>query len=235
MEQSVHAAFLTGTAVAALIPVVMVRGIAAIVAWMLWVVAWGTLATLTTLDVFVFDPQILRLVFHFGAQTAVGVTLFAILPPLRRAVRAIPLEALVRWQIARVIGGFFLIGAVMGEVSIPFAVIAGIGDVLVGIAAARAARAMKTGDAHGVARRHTMLGLTDFSIAIGTAIATGAVIGGPYMLIPLFLVPMAVLGHLAVLDRLRLERRLPDSGTVPRQGNGAAGHLDGGIGIGRPS
>lgn len=49
---------------------------------------------------------------------------------------------------------------------------------------------------------HTWLGLTDFVSAIGTAILTGAVIGGPYILIPLFLVPIAILAHLAVLDRV---------------------------------
>jgi hypothetical protein len=48
-----------------------------------------------------------------------------------------------------------------------------------------------------------VMGLTDFAVAISTAIVTGAVIGWPYVMIPLFLVPMAVLAHLAVWDRVR--------------------------------
>jgi hypothetical protein len=206
MEPLVHAVFLVGTAIIALIPVLMVSGLAQMIGWVLWIAIWGTLASLTTLDILVFDPQILRLAAHLGGQVSVGLLLFAIVPPVRRAVRGIPLEALVRWQIARVIGGFFLIGAVMGEVSVPFALIAGTGDVLVGLAAARTVRAMNNGDPLGLAHRHTQLGLLDFMIAISTAIVTGAKIGGPYILIPLLLVPMALLGHLAVLDRVRFQR-----------------------------
>ncbi len=208
MAPIIHTLFLISVAVVALAPVSMVRGKAAIAGWLLWIAVWGTLASLTTLDVFVFDPQILRLATHFGGQVAVGVLLFALLPAVRRALRAVPLEALVRWQIARVVGGFFLIGALMGEVSVMFALIAGTGDVLVGVAAARTWMAMKTGDAPKLAYRHTLFGLTDFIIAISTAILTGAKIGGPYILIPLFLVPIAVLGHLVVLDRVSLQRRI---------------------------
>jgi hypothetical protein len=105
-------------------------------------------------------------------------------------------------QQARIIGGFFLIGAAMGEVSMPFAAIAGIGDIAVGIAAYFTARAMTAGNAHRLAGRQMVMGMTDFTIAISTAIITQANLGWPYIMIPLFLVPMAVLGHLAVLDRV---------------------------------
>ncbi len=132
-----HTLFLIVCLVIALIPITMVVGRAAIIAWVAWASAWGVLAVLTTADVFVFKPQILRLAAHLGGQIAVGVILFLLVPAIRRAVRAVSLEALVRWQIARITGGFFLIGAAMGEVSAPFAFIAGTGDVLVGLAAAR--------------------------------------------------------------------------------------------------
>ncbi len=201
MENLVHGAFALAAAVAAMIPVMMVRSTAAAIVWLLWIGAWGTLAVLTTTGVFTFDPPILRLAAHLWGQIACGVFLFLLVPSVRRAVRAIPLEGLVRWQIGRVIGGFFIIGAAMGEVPMLFAVIAGTGDILVGIAAARTAKAMKTGDSLRPAILHTALGLADFAVAIGTAILTGAMIGGPYMMIPLFLVPMAILAHLAVLDR----------------------------------
>ncbi len=210
MENLVHGAFALAAAVAAMIPVMMVRSTAAAIVWLLWIGAWGTLAVLTTTGVFTFDPPILRLAAHLWGQIACGVLLFLLLPPVRRAVRAIPLEGLVRWQIARVIGGFFIVGAAMGEVPMLFAVIAGTGDILIGIAAARAVKAMKAGDLFRPAFLHTALGLADFAIAIGTAILTGAIIGGPYMMIPLLLVPMAILAHLAVLDRAIT--RFPDRG-----------------------
>ncbi len=210
MENLVHGAFALAAALAAMMPILMVRTTAAAIVWLLWIGAWGTLAVMTTTGVFTFDPPILRLAAHLWGQIACGVLLFLLVPSVRRAVRAIPLEGLVRWQIARVIGGFFIIGAAMGEVPMLFAVIAGTGDILVGIAAARTAKAMKTGDQLRPAFLHTALGLADFAIAIGTAILTGALIGGPYMMIPLFLVPMAILAHLAVLDRAIT--RFPDRG-----------------------
>jgi hypothetical protein len=199
---TVHIAFLILSAGVALVPVTMAKARAAIIAWLVWTAAWGGLAALTTMGVIVYTPQILRLATHFGGQIGVGILLFLLVPSVRRSVRAVPLDALVRWQIARIIGGFFLIGAAMGEVSAPFAIIAGTGDVLVGLAAARTWRKMKQGHAPALARRHTIYGLLDFTVAISAAILTGAVIGGPYSLIPLLLVPMAVLAHLAVLDRV---------------------------------
>ncbi len=149
---------------------------------------------------------------HFGGQVAVGVILFLAFPAIRSAVRSIPLLWLVRWQQARIIGGFFLIGAAMGEVSMPFAAIAGLGDIAVGVAAGLTARAMTAENGRILAWRHMVMGMMDFTIAISTAIITGANLGWPYILIPLFLVPMAVLGHLAVLDRVLPRRMLAQNG-----------------------
>ena len=200
----IHAVFLTLAAIIALIPLRLAPGHGASFAplWIAWIALWGGLALLTAFGVLSFSPPILRLAALFGGQVAVGVLVFATFPALRRAIRSIPLIWLVRWQQARVIGGFFLIGAVMGEVSMPFAAIAGLGDIAVGIAAALIARRMTPANDTRLAARHMAMGLTDFTIAIITAIITGANLGWPYVMIPLFLVPMAVLGHLAVLDRV---------------------------------
>ncbi len=203
MQPFLHAAFLICTALIALSPLMLARDRGFALVWLGWIAVWGTLAVLTARGIFVFSPQVLRLAALFGGQVTIGVLLFAMVPAVRAAVRRIPLDWLVRWQMARVVGGFFLIGAAMGEVSVPFALIAGVGDISVGVAALLTARAMRTGHGPRLAVRHTAMGLTDFAIAISTAILTGANIGGPYLLIPLFLVPMAVLGHLAVLDRVR--------------------------------
>ena len=194
MQSLIHAAFLACTLAIALLPLSLL-GQGAGRVWLFWIALWGGLAGLTASGVFVFDPPLLRLAVHFGGQIALGVALFALIAPLRRVVRALPLSALVGFQRMRVIGGFFLIGAIMGEVSWAFALVAGIGDILVGLAAHRTARAMPSGDAPALARGHTLWGLGDFASAIGTAILTQAQIGGPYIMIPLFLVPMAVLTH----------------------------------------
>ncbi len=170
MENLVHGAFALAAAVAAVIPVMMVR-------------STGARDRLAALDRRVGDTcshdDNRSLHFRPSDPETRGASLGSdrlrrpavpVAAAARRAVRAIPLESLVRWQTARVIGGFFIIGAAMGEVPMLFAVIAGTGDILVGIVAARAAKAMKAGDPLRPAFLHTALGLADFAVAIGTAI-----------------------------------------------------------------
>jgi hypothetical protein len=203
-----HLAFLALATLIVLTPLRLAPGRGPLFAplWLAWIGVWGGLALMTVFGIFTFSPPILRLAAHFGGQVAVGVALFLVFPDVRAALRSIPLDWLVRWQQARVIGGFFLIGAAMGEVPLPFALIAGLGDIAVGIAAGFTAKAMRAGNAHLLAGRHMVMGMTDFTIAVSTAIITGVNLGWPYLMIPLFLVPMALLGHLAVLDRI-LPRR----------------------------
>ncbi|MGL5009614.1 MAG: hypothetical protein ACRC6I_06995 [Paracoccaceae bacterium] len=206
----IHTAFLIIAAIVALLPLRLAPGRGALFAplWLGWIAVWGGLALLTAFGVFTFSPPPLRLAAHFGGQVAVGVILFLAVPAIRSAIRSIPLVWLVRWQQARLIGGFFLIGAATGEVPMPFAAIAGLGDVAVGIAAFFTARAMTPANEHRLAGRHMLMGVTDFTIAISTAIITGVNLGWPYIMIPLFLVPMALLGHLAVLDRVLPHRAM---------------------------
>ncbi len=215
----IHIAFLCVVTIVALTPLRLAHGRGRLFApiWLAWITIWGGLALLTATDIFTFNPAILRLAAHFGGQFAVGVAVFLAFPAIRASIRSIPLVWLVRWQQARVIGGFFLIGAMMGEVSMPFAAIAGLGDIAVGIAAFLTARRMLPSNERRLAGRHMAMGLTDFTIAISTAIITQAQLGWPYILIPLFLVPMAVLGHLAVLDRIlgAKERTAPASAAPP--------------------
>jgi hypothetical protein len=203
-----HVVFLVLTTIIALIPLQLATGSGRFFAplWLAWASIWGGLALMTVLGVFTFTPPVLRLAVHFGGQVAVGTLLFLLFPAIRAAVRSIPLGWLVRWQQARVIGGFFLIGAAMGEVPWTFALIAGLGDMSVGIAARFTAQALRADNAVRLAGRHMVMGLTDFAIAISTAIITQANMGWPYLMIPLFLVPMALLGHLAVLDRILTRR-----------------------------
>jgi hypothetical protein len=186
-----HLAFLALATLIVLTPLRLapVRGPLFAPLWLAWIGVWGGLALMTVFGIFTFSPPILRLAAHFGGQVAVGVALFRVFPGVRAALRSIPLDRLVRWQQARVIGGFFLIGAAMSEVPLPFALIAGLGDIAVGIAAGFAAKAMRAGNTHLLAGRHMVMGMTDFAIAVSTAIITGVNLGWPYLMIPLFLVP----------------------------------------------
>jgi hypothetical protein len=85
----------------------------------------------------------------------------------------------------------------------PFALIARVGDVAVGLAALLTARQMQQVPERStaLAKRHAWLGMADFTVAVSTALLTKAQIGWPYSLIPLFLVPVAILGHVVTLQR----------------------------------
>ena len=171
--------------------------------WAAWVLGWGSLALLTTAGLPYGVPQVFRFLVLFVAPVVLGTVLLFLVPSVRAAAQAIPLLSLVRWQQYRIVGGFFLVGAAMGHVSMPFALIAGVGDVAVGLAAILTARRMQQTPerAAALAKRHAWLGMADFTIAVGTALLTKAQIGWPYSLIPLFLVPIAILGHVVTLQR----------------------------------
>jgi hypothetical protein len=170
--------------------------------WAVWIAVWGVAALALGSGAVPVDPQPLRMALLFGGQVTLGVGLFATLPAVRAAIRAIPLHSLIVFQRSRVIGAAFLVGAALGAVSWPFALIAGIGDVTVGVAAWRATRPGRQVSRVDAARV-TAHGLGDFALAIGTALVTGATIGWPFNMTPLFLVPIATLAHLVVVDRLR--------------------------------
>jgi hypothetical protein len=171
--------------------------------WAAWVLGWGSLAVLTTAGLPYGVPQVFRFLILFVVPVVLGTVLMCLVPAVRTAAQAIPLLSLVRWQQYRIVGGFFLVGAAMGHVSMPFALIAGVGDVAVGLAAILTAHRMQQVPerAAALAKRHAWLGMADFTMAVGTALLTKAQIGWPYSLIPLFLVPIAILGHVVTLQR----------------------------------
>jgi hypothetical protein len=113
-----HILFLATGVIVALTPLLLAKGRGALFApvWLGWIGVWGAIATMSALGMFSFPLPILRLVPHLGGQILVGAALFVLVPSSRAAVRSIPSVWLVRWQQAPVIGGFFLIAAVMGKV-----------------------------------------------------------------------------------------------------------------------
>lgn len=149
----------------------------------------------------------------------VGVALFWRSSSLRRVLKAIPQEWLVGVQLYRVEGLIFLVLYAGGHLPGAFAWPAGVGDVLVGLLApvVGMAYARRSRHAAGWLRAWNLLGLVDLIVAVTTGFlsspsqfqmfAFGApnvlISAFPLVLIPVFLVPLSVLLHLASLEKLR--------------------------------
>ncbi len=152
-----------------------------------------------------------------------GVLLFRRWPLLRRVIEAVPQAWLVGFQTYRAEGVIFLLLYAAGRLPRDFALPAGIGDAavgllapVVGIACLRAARG-----ASGWLRAWNLLGLADLVVATATGFLTSPsplqvlaldrpnqlITSFPLVMIPVFLVPLSVLLHLASLGKLRQMER----------------------------
>ncbi len=149
----------------------------------------------------------------------VGLILFWRWPLLKRAVEAVPQEWLVGVQLYRVEGLLFLVVFALGLAPAEFALPAGFGDIAVGLLAPIAAivYARRRGNAAGLVRAWNFLGLADLTVALTTGFLSApsqlqrlafdrpnTLIGAfPLVIIPVFLVPLSILFHLASLYKLR--------------------------------
>lgn len=141
----------------------------------------------------------------FGGGVLIGALLIFFHPSIRRRIDATPLHWPIALQTARVVGGAFIIWAAFGTANWTFALIAGIGDIIVGVTAPFAAMIVARGGkwARPVAYGHTFLGLADFASAITTAfLVSGGGTGWPGVMIPNYLVPLATLMHVWTLVAL---------------------------------
>jgi hypothetical protein len=162
----------------------------------------------------------------------VGMILFRSWPLLRRAMQALPQKWLVGIQFFRVEGAIFLVLLAAGKLPGIFAWPAGVGDILVGLFAPLVASAyMRAPEATaGTLRIWNLLGLLDLAVALTTGFLSSpsplqvfafdrpnVLIGAfPLVMIPVFLVPLAILLHFASLQKLRHTRQqrvaaFPDS------------------------
>ncbi|NIZ59524.1 hypothetical protein DL239_00880 [Sedimentitalea sp. CY04] len=125
---------------------------------------------------------------------------------------------LISIQSLRLMGGFFLIGWVMGDIPWQFALPAGIGDIMAGIAAIQAVRALDRGDANAehLVRRASIIGLLDFVVAVSLGIVTSVgfmqlmafdspniINAYPLALFPEYFVPIFIAFQLFSLGALR--------------------------------
>jgi hypothetical protein len=162
----------------------------------------------------------------------IGVVLFRLTPLFRRAVEAIPQSWIVGIQAYRVEGVIFLILYAGGWLPGAFAWPAGVGDLIVGLLApivGIAYRRESRMSAHWL-RAWNLLGIADLAVAVTTGFLTSSspvqllaldrpneLIGAfPLVMIPVFLVPLSLLLHLASLRELRQrETRMPEPRFTP--------------------
>jgi hypothetical protein len=169
--------------------------------------------------------------FYQGKPTRIPTVEFGLLLPmiagvmfywrsdgLRRIIAAAPQSLLVGVQLYRVLGIVFLVLFFGGAMPGVFAIPAGAGDVAVGLFAPAIALAYARGlrGSTGLVRAWNVLGLTDLAVAVTTGFLSSPspiqrlavdnpntlITAFPLVMIPVFLVPLAVLLHLASLAKL---------------------------------
>ena len=171
------------------------------------------------------SDEIPTIQFGILAPILIGSILIARSSTMARVIETVPQQWLIGVQVYRVLGIIFLILYGAGKMPGLFAWPAGIGDVLVGalapvVAIAYARGPEKNGD---LARAWNILGLTDLGVAVATGMVTAPspiqqfafdlpneLVGAfPLILIPIYLVPLSVLLHVASLTKLRRTAQAP--------------------------
>jgi hypothetical protein len=149
----------------------------------------------------------------------VGIALFWWWPTLRRVLDSVPQARLVGVQFYRALGLIFLVLYAGGRLPGVFAWPAGTGDFLVGLAAPAVgfAYARKSLSAAWIVRAWNFFGIADLVVAVTTGFLSSPsplqmlsfdapnqlITAFPLVMIPVFLVPLSILLHLASLRKLR--------------------------------
>jgi len=145
----------------------------------------------------------------------------------KRIIAAVPQEWLVSVQFYRTLGVIFLILYAAGKLPGQFAWPAGVGDIAIGLLApvVGLAYAQAPRKAAGLVAAWNVLGILDLTIAVGTGFVTAPsrflslevqptsdlMTVLPMVLIPVYLVPLSIVLHLASLAKLRREARASQS------------------------
>jgi hypothetical protein len=149
----------------------------------------------------------------------VGIILFRRWHMLRRVIEAVPQQWIVGVQLYRTLGLIFLVLYAQGRMPGAFAWPAGVGDIIVGLAApvVGIAYAHRSRNAAGWVRAWNLFGIADLIVALTTGFLTSPsrlqllalnapnelVTAFPLVMIPVFLVPLSILLHLASLQKVR--------------------------------
>jgi len=141
------------------------------------------------------------LLFAFAGSLALLFGGWFLLPGFRSALQSVPLPALVGLNAARLGGIFFLILAADGRLSAPFAPVAGLGDMLVGVLAIplAATAAARAGEPPAWLGPWNALGALDLIVAVSLGVlsapetpfrvftagpGTVAITGLPWIMVP---------------------------------------------------
>jgi hypothetical protein len=165
------------------------------------------------------DNQIPMIQYGVFIPILVGVALFWRWGAFRRVIDSVPQPWIVGVQLFRVEGVIFLTLYALHGLPGTFAWPAGVGDVIVGLLAPVVgfAYAYSPTRAAGLLRAWNLLGIGDLIVAVATGFLTSPsrfqmlaldspnvlITAFPLAMIPVFLVPLAVLLHLASLQKLR--------------------------------
>jgi hypothetical protein len=146
---------------------------------------------------------------------------------VRRVIAAVPQSWLVGIQLYRALGVIFLILYATGKLPGQFALPAGVGDIGIGLLAPVVglgyARAPQT--TAGLVAAWNAFGIFDLIVAVGTGFLTAPSLLVstavqptselmtvlPMVLIPVYLVPLSIVLHLASLAKLHRESRAPQT------------------------
>ncbi len=136
-------------------------------------------------------------------------------PSFRRGVRSLDLRVLTALQTTRVVGGVFVVLWALGKLPAGFALPAGVGDLFVGATAPFVARFVvpRLPAARSLYAAWTGFGILDLVVAVSSGVlhsatpvgllagpVTTALMGTlPLSIIPTFLVPLALMLHVAAL------------------------------------
>ena len=170
-------------------------------------------------------------VYHAGANTIPTIQYGILLPilvgtlllwrseSLARILDAVPQQWIVGVQLYRALGVIFLILYATGELPRLFAWPAGVGDIAVGLLApvVALAYAWAPRDAAGLVRAWNVFGILDLVVAVTTGFLTAPSLLQPIefhpnselmsvlpmVLIPVYLVPLSIMLHLASLMKLQ--------------------------------
>jgi hypothetical protein len=165
------------------------------------------------------DDQIPTIQYGVFIPILLGVALFWRWGTFQRAIEAVPQQWIVSVQLFRAEGAIFLILYAVHRPPGVFAWPAGLGDVIVGLLAPVVGLAYAYSPRHATAllRAWNLFGIGDLLVVVATGFLTSSsrfqmlamsspnvlISAFPLVMIPAFLVPLAVLLHLASLRKLR--------------------------------
>jgi len=184
----------------------------------------GLAAALGAANLFVgtnpIGPPVIGTVIAFPlVATAIAAQ---VSPPVRAALKGMPMPFLIGLNVWRVAGGFFLLLAAAGRLGGPFPYSAGWGDVITGALALPVAWLALRGQGKALVWSWNAFGMLDLvaALAFGIISANGSplqlIVAGegsqavqmmPWSLIPTVLVPMFLIVHAVIFARLAGEQR----------------------------